>query len=170
MTANLDGITVLDLSSVGPGSRCTAILADLGADVVKIKGPIVASSAGRAGGGIEPPWFAYGAGRGTRSVELDLKSEHGREHFLDLATVADVIVESYRPGVADRLGIGYKSIADVNPRIVYAALTGYGQNGPYAQWAGHDLDYLALGGFLGTQGRRADGAPAIPGATVADSA
>ena len=163
MTANLDGITVLDLSSVGPGARCTALLADLGADVVKVRRPA-------GGGGIEPPWFAYGAGRGTRSVELDLKSEHGREHFLDLAAVADVVVESFRPGVADRLGIGYKAVTDVNPRIVYAALTGYGQDGPYAQWAGHDLDYLAVGGFLATQGRRADGAPAIPGATVADSA
>ena len=161
MTGNLDGITVLDLSSVGPGSRCRALLADLGADVVKIKRPQ---------GAIEPPWFAYGAGRGTRSVELDLKSDHGREHFFDLVAVADVVIESYRPGVADRLGVGYAALSDVNRRLVYAALTGYGQDGPYAQWAGHDLNYLAVAGFLATQGRRADGAPAIPGATVADSA
>lgn len=161
--AQLTGLTVLDLSTVGPGSRCSAMLADLGADVVKIARP-----PGR--GGIEPPWFSYGAGRGTRVVRLDLKAEQGVAGFLELATDADVVVESYRPGVADRLGIGYDAVAGRNPRIVYAALTGYGQTGPYSQWAGHDLNYLAIGGFLATQGRSADGAPAIPGATVADSA
>jgi alpha-methylacyl-CoA racemase len=159
----LAGVTVLDLSSVGPGSRCTATLADLGADVIKVARP-----PGR--GGIEPPWYSYGAGRGTRVVRLDLKSEQGRAAFLDLATEADVIVESYRPGVADRLGIGYADVAKNNARIVYAALSGYGQDGPYAKWAGHDINYLAVGGFFATQGRRADGGPAIPGATVADSA
>ena len=161
MTGNLDGITVLDLSAVGPGSRCAALLADLGADVVKVKRP---------SGGIEPPWFSYGAGRGTRTVTLDLKSEQGRADLFALVGVSDVVVESYRPGVADRLGVGYKALQAFNSRLIYAALTGYGQDGPYAQWAGHDIDYLAVGGFLATQGRRSDGAPAIPGATVADSA
>jgi alpha-methylacyl-CoA racemase len=159
----LSGLTVLDLSTVGPGSRCTALLADLGADVLKIARP-------KGRGGIEPPWFSYGAGRGTRVMRLDLKTEEGVAAFLDLAGDADVIVESYRPGVADRLGIGYAAVSQRNPRIVYAALTGYGQDGPYSQWAGHDLNYLAVGGFLATQGRRPDGGPAIPGATVADSA
>lgn len=158
--AQLDGITVLDLSSVGPGSRCTAMLADLGADVVKIARP----------GGARPPWFAYGAGRGTRAVRLDLKSDGGRDAFLGLAAGADVIVESYRPGVADRLGIGWGDVAQVNPRIVYAALTGYGQDGPYAAWAGHDLNYLGVAGFLAMQEPAAGGGPALPGATVADSA
>ena len=159
----LSGVTVLDLSTVGPGSRCSALLADLGADVVKVARP-----AGH--GGIEPPWFAYGAGRGTRVIRLDLKQAAGTAAFLDLAADADVIVESYRPGVAERLGIGYTAVSQRNPRVVYAALTGYGQDGPYSQWAGHDLNYLAIGGFLATQGRRPDGGPAIPGATVADSA
>ena len=161
--AQLEGVTVLDLSTVGPGSRCTAMLADLGAAVIKVGRP-----PGR--GGIDPPWFSYGAGRGTRTVRLDLKADDGREAFLRLAASADVIVESYRPGVADRLGIGYADVEKVNERIVYAALTGYGQDGPYALWAGHDINYLAVGGFLATQGRRADGGPALPGATVADSA
>ena len=161
MDGNLAGVTVLDLSTVGPGARCTAILADLGADVVKI---------GRPSGGLRPPWFSYGAGRGTRAVVLDLKAAEGRADFLRLAADADVVVESYRPGVVARLGIGYSDVAAVNPGIVYASLTGYGQDGPYAQWAGHDLNYLAVGGFLATQGRRADGGPALPGATVADSA
>jgi alpha-methylacyl-CoA racemase len=159
----LAGITVLDLSTVGPGSRCTSMLADLGADVIKILRP-------RGTGGIDPPWFAYGAGRGTRVKHLDLKSEGDRGTFLRIASQADVVVESYRPGVADRLGIGWDILSTVNPRIVYAALTGYGQDGPYATWAGHDINYLAVGGFLATQGRRPDGAPAMPGATVADSA
>ena len=139
------------------------MLADLGADVIKVARP-----PGR--GGIEPPWFSYGAGRGTRVVRLDLSSEQGHDAFLHLAATADVVVESYRPGVADRLGIGYADVAKVNERIVYAALTGYGQDGPYAKWAGHDINYLAVGGFFATQGRRGDGGPAIPGATVADSA
>jgi alpha-methylacyl-CoA racemase len=157
----LAGITVLDLSSVGPGSRCSWILADLGADVVKVLAP---ASAGR----IDPPFHSYGAGRGTRRIEIDLKTD--AEAFLELAAGADVIVESYRPGVADRLGIGYAAVRERNPRIVYAAVTGYGQDGPAAGWAGHDLNYLAVGGYLACQGTRADGGPALPGATVADSA
>lgn len=161
--AQLHGVTVLDLSTVGPGSRCSAILADLGADVIKVMRP-------RGRGGIEPVWHAYGAGRGTRIVRLDLKADGDRRAFLKMGAGADVVIDSYRPGVADRLGVGYEALKGANPRIVYAALTGYGQDGPYAQWAGHDLNYLAVGGFLATQGRRADGAPAIPGATVADSA
>lgn len=157
----LAGTVVLDLGAVGPASRCTALLADLGADVVRVARP---------SGGAVPPWWAYGAGRRTRTLALDLKDEQGRAAFLELAASADVVVESNRPGVADRLGIGYGSVSAVNPRVVYAALTGYGQDGPYAGWAGHDLDYLAVGGFLATQGTRADGGPALPGATVADSA
>jgi alpha-methylacyl-CoA racemase len=151
----LDGVTVLDLSSVGPGSRCTWLLADLGADVVKIAAP---ASAGR----IDPPFHSYGAGRGTRRIEIDLKADG--EAFLTLAETADVVVESYRPGVADRLGIGYAAVRARNPRIVYAAITGFGQTGPEATWAGHDLNYLAVAGYLACQGN------ALPGATVADSA
>jgi alpha-methylacyl-CoA racemase len=151
----LEGVTVLDLSSVGPGARCSWILTDLGADVTKIVAP---ASAGR----IDPPFHSYGAGRGTRSVEIDLKND--TEAFLKLADDVDVIIESFRPGVADRLGIGYDVVRKRNPRIIYAAITGYGQNGPSARWAGHDLNYLAVGGYLACQGN------ALPGATVADSA
>jgi alpha-methylacyl-CoA racemase len=160
--ALLGGVSVLDLSTVGPASRCTAALRDLGASVTKVLAP--------EGKQIEPPFFAYGAGRGMTSVRLDLKSEDGRREFLRLCSDGNVVVESYRPGVAARLGIGYDVVRDVNPLIVYASLSGYGQDGPYARWAGHDINYLAVGGFLGTQGRRADGGPAIPGATIADGA
>ena len=151
----LEGITVLDLSSVGPGPRCTWILADLGADVVKIVAP---ASAGR----IEPAAYAYGGGRGRRRVEIDLKSDP--ETFLDLAADAQVVVESFRPGVADRLGIGYDAVRERNPSIVYAAITGYGQSGERAQWAGHDLNYCGVAGLLSEQ------KGVVPGATVADSA
>lgn len=157
----LEGFTVLDLSSVGPGTRCSWLLADLGADVVKIVAP---ASAHR----IDPPFHSYGAGRGTRRIEIDLKTDPTA--FLGLAADADVVVESYRPGVADRLGIGYTTVRERNPRIVYAAVTGYGQDGPAAAWAGHDLNYLAVSGYLACQGTRADSGPALPGATVADSA
>src|SRR5205809_3294773 len=119
----LQGVSVLDLSTVGPASRCTAALRDLGASVTKVLGP--------AGKQIEPPFFAYGAGRGMRSVRLDLKSDAGLREFLQLCAAADVVVESYRPGVAARLGIGYDAVHDVNPMIVYASLSGYGQDGPY---------------------------------------
>lgn len=156
---------MLDLASVGPAARCTRILADYGADVVKI-GP-VASQAGKQ---IRPPFFSYGAGRGLRRAQINLKAPEGRDALLALAAKADVFIESFRPGVVDRLGIGYATVRAANPRIVYCSTSGYGQSGPYARWAGHDLNYLALGGFLACSTPRGDGGPSIPGATVADSA
>jgi alpha-methylacyl-CoA racemase len=105
-----------------------------------------------------------------KRVRLDLKSDAGRERFLSLVRGADAIVESWRPGVADRLGVGYEACRAANPGIVYCAVSGYGREGPYAGWAGHDINYLAVGGFLATQGTRADGGPAFPGATIADAA
>jgi alpha-methylacyl-CoA racemase len=159
------GITVLDLSTVGPAARCTRILGDYGARVIKV-GPV--PSAG--GVAIEPPFFAYSGHRGMRRVQLDLKEEHGTEAFLSLAAVADVVVESFRPGVAARLGIGYEDVSARNPGIVYCSTSGYGQDGPHAQWAGHDLDYLAVGGYLAMTTPGVEGAPPVPGATVADAA
>ena len=105
-----------------------------------------------------------------RRVQLDLKDDDGREAFLSLATAADVVVESFRPGVVDRLGIGYDDVSARNPGIVYCSTSGYGQEGPHAQWAGHDLDYLAVGGFLAMSTPGPDGAPPLPGATIADAA
>ena len=163
MAGLLDGVTVLDLSSVGPGARCTATLRDLGAELIKVIAP---ADAGR----VEVETWAYGGPIGTRTAGLDLKSADGRSEFVRLAADADVVVESFRPGVADRLGVGYEACRTANPRIVYAAVTGYGQDGPYAQWAGHDLNYLAVAGYLGTSGRREDGGPCLPGATIADAA
>jgi len=164
MTAALDGITVLDLSTVGPAARCTRILADYGARVVKLGAPA------KSGVNTEPPFFAYSAGRGMQRMRLDLKQPEGVAVFLRLATRADVVVESFRPGVVTRLGIGYADVRRHNPRIVYCSTSGYGQQGPRARWAGHDLNYLAVSGYLDCSGRRADGGPPLPGATVADGA
>jgi alpha-methylacyl-CoA racemase len=161
----LDGFTALDLSSVGPASRASRWLADLGAAVVK-----VAPTARRGSVQIRPPFYTYGAGRGTRRIEIDLKNQAGRDTFLRLAASADVVIESYRPGVVDRLGIAYEDVKRVNPGIVYCSTSGYGQDGPCSAWAGHDINYLAMGGFLACSEPRQDGGPPIPGATVADSA
>jgi alpha-methylacyl-CoA racemase len=154
---------VLDFATVGPAARCTRILADYGAKVVKIGAP-------RAGLQIEPAKWAYGGGRGWTHTRIDLKSPDGKAGFLALARGADVVLESYRPGVVDRLGIGYDAVRAVNPRIVYCSTSGYGQEGPAAGWAGHDLDYLAMGGFLASSGPGAGGAPPLPGASIADGA
>lgn len=159
----LTGITVLDLSTVGPASRCSSMLADLGADVVKVLPP---AESGR----IVPQSHAYHGGRDTRPVEIDLKTGDGVAALLALAVDADVLIESFRPGVVDRLGVGADVVRAASPGLVYASLTGYGQKGPLADWAGHDLNYQAVAGMLAAQGRRADGRPALPGATVADSA
>jgi len=161
----LAGITVLDLSTVGPGTRCTRLLADFGACVVKVGAP-----PRKAGVQTEPAFWAYSARRGWQQARIDLKAPEGRDAFLALAAKADVVLESYRPGVVGRLGIGYEDVARVNPRIVYCSTSGYGQTGPAAGWAGHDLNYLAVGGYLYTSGRGAGGKPPLPGATIADSA
>ena len=159
----LEGITVLDLSSVGPAARASRWLSDYGALVVKV-------APKQEGVQIRPPFYAYSAHRRMERVELDLKSPDGVEDFLARSERADVVIESFRPGVAQRLGIGYDAVKARNPGIVYCSTSGYGQDGPHAQWAGHDLNYLAVAGFLDCTGRAADGRPPIPGATVADSA
>ena len=161
--ALLNGIKVLDLSTVGPGSRCAALLADLGAQVTKVQPP-------EGSGRITPPAYAYSAGRATTSVTLDLKHEEDHGRFLDLARHSDVVLESFRPGVATRLNVDFTAVRSVNPMVIYVSLTGYGRTGPRSAWAGHDLNYQAVTGALYLQGRRADGGPALPGATFADSA
>lgn len=165
MSSPLDGITVLDLASVGPAARTSRWLADFGARVIKV-GP----TPKHGGVQIVPPFYAYGGHRGMERVLLDLKADAGREAFLKLAAAADVVIESFRPGVVDRLGIGFDAVSAVNPAVVYCSTSGYGQTGPKSQWAGHDINYLAVSGYLDCSGRDAEGGPALPGATVADSA
>ncbi len=161
----LDGFSVLDLSSVGPASRASRTLADYGAVVIKV-GPTSRKGSVQ----VQPPFHTYGAGRGTKRIRIDLKAPAGKDAFLRLAAAADVVIESYRPGVVGRLGIAYEDVRQVNEGIVYCSTSGYGQEGPAAGWAGHDINYLAMGGFLACSEPRADGGPPIPGATVADSA
>jgi len=140
-------------------------LADYGAEVIKA-GPVPA----RGGVQISPPFYAYSGHRDMQRALFDLKSDAGRDAFLTLAATADVLLESFRPGAVDRLGIGYDAVAAINPGIVYCSTSGYGQTGPRSRWAGHDLNYLAVAGFLDCTGRTGTGGPPIPGATIADAA
>ena len=165
MNEMLEGITVLDLASVGPAARASRWLADYGATVVKV-GPVPKDT----GLQITPPFYAYSAHRRMQRVLLDMKASDGREAFLRMVEGADVLIESFRPGVVDRLGIGWDATSARNPRLVYCSTSGFGQNGPRSQWAGHDLNYLGVGGFLHCNGRGADGQPPVPGLTLADSA
>ena len=163
--APLAGITVLDLASVGPAARASRILSDYGASVIKI-GPVPKDTARQ----IVPPHYAYSGGRGQERMLLDLKAPKGRQVFLEMASAADVVIESFRPGVVGRLGIDYAACRALNPGIIYCATSGYGQTGPKSSWAGHDINYLAAGGYLHCSTPRADGGPPLPGATVADIA
>jgi alpha-methylacyl-CoA racemase len=161
----LDGILVLNLGSVGPAARAARMLADYGARVVMIA-PVSKKGALQT----KPVYHTYAAGRGFERMRVDLKADSGREALLRLADKADVVIESYRPGVVDRLGIGWEAMHSRNPRLVYCSTSGYGQDGPARDWAGHDINYAAMSGFLACTEPRADGGPPVPGATVADAA
>ena len=166
----LNGIRVLDLSRLLPGPFLTMVLADLGADVVKIEDPRIGDylrAMPPAKGGMSGRFLAVN--RGKRSAALDLKDARARDAFLAMVERADVVVESFRPGVMDKLGLGYATLAAKNPKIVVCSISGYGQTGPYAHRAGHDLDYIALAGVL-AMGGHAGGAPVMPGVQIADLA
>jgi alpha-methylacyl-CoA racemase len=168
MSGALEGIRVLDLTNVGPGAHCTRILADLGADVVRIvEARSVIEKRGRRQW--EAPAWAYGMRRNTRPLGLDLKSERGLEVFFRLLARADVLMVGLRPSAAERLGVHYDAVRSAHPRVVYCSLTGYGAEGPYRDFAGHDINYQSIGGTVGMTGP-AGGPPTIPGATAADSA
>ena len=166
--APLAGMRVVDLTRLLPGDFATWVLADLGADVVKVEDT--------AGGDYMrwmPPMVGHSSAmywalnRGKRAIKLDLKQEPGREVLRRLVAGADALVEGFRPGVLDRLGVGYSALREVNPGLVYCAISGYGQDGPMAQRAGHDLLYNSLAGLQGVTGT-ADGELALPGFQVAD--
>jgi alpha-methylacyl-CoA racemase len=164
----LAGIRVLDLTRLLPGPVCTLHLADLGADVIKIEDTGAGDYARTLGvpEGREAPVF-LAINRNKRGLCLDLKQREGVEVFLDLARTAHIVVESFRPGVVDRLGVGYEAVRRVNEAIVYCAISGYGQTGPYREFAGHDLNYNSIAGFTDQIGP-ADGDPVIPNLQVAD--
>ncbi|WP_098897587.1 CaiB/BaiF CoA transferase family protein [Streptomyces sp. st77] len=157
----LAGVRVVELAGIGPGPFAAMLLADLGADVVRVDRP------GGAGLGIDPAHDL--TNRNKRSVVLDLKSEEGPARVLDLVERADILVEGYRPGVAERLGVGPDACLARNPKLVYGRMTGWGQDGPLADRAGHDIAYIALTGTLSMIGRP-DEPPTVPANLVGDYA
>ena len=157
----LDGVRVIELAGIGPGPFCGMMLADMGADVVRID----RAGAVRGGDPDRPP--ANVNARGRRSIGVDLKSDEGRELVLRMVADADVLFEGFRPGVAERLGLGPDDCLARNPAIVYGRMTGWGQDGPYAQTAGHDINYIALAGALAHMGRH-DTGPVPPLNLVGD--
>ena len=174
----LEGIKVLDFCRNAPGMFATMILADLGADVLMVERPMDETRAAyeRIVAGIETPederrHASFNAlQRNKRSIALNLKEPEALEIFRQLASDADVVVEGFRPGVVNRLGVGYEQVKEINPRAVYCSVSGYGQTGPYSQMAGHDINYISFAGALGLIGDTPDGKPAIPLNLIADYA
>lgn len=162
--AYLSGIKILDLSQFLPGPYCTLLLADLGAEVIKVE---------RQGAGdparIFPPFFKkegsffLSLNRNKKSMTLNLRTEKGKEIFYKLSEDADVIMDGFRPGVTERLGIGYEKIKEINPGIIYGAISGFGQDGPYRDLPAHNVDYLGHAGVLGISNE-----PVIPQMPIAD--
>ncbi|MCL1980309.1 MAG: CoA transferase [Proteobacteria bacterium] len=167
MQAAFAGVKVLDVSRLLPGPFCSMLLADFGAEVIKIEDP---------GGGDYIRWWKPFLGknsgfhvvlnRNKQSLTLNLKHPEGKQIFKQLAETADVILEGFRPGVMDRLGLGYEALRAINPRLVYCSITGYGADGPRAPRAGHDINYLALNGVLSYSGQQ--GSPTLSGVQIAD--
>jgi crotonobetainyl-CoA:carnitine CoA-transferase CaiB-like acyl-CoA transferase len=173
MTRPLEGLRVLDLTRLLPGGFCSLLMADFGADVVKVEDTGIGDYIRWS-----PPYYEgaedsarsalfLALNRGKRSIRLDLKTEAGKEVLLRLAGDADVLLESFRPGVLSRLGVGYDELREVNPRLVYCAITGYGQDGPNRERSGHDMNYLGLNGLLGLTGEP-DGPPIQSAGQIAD--
>ena len=168
MSGPLDGVRILDLTRLLPGNYCTMLLADLGADVIKVEEP------GRGDYIRWTPPMIDGEGaihralnRGKRSVALNLATEEGASALRRLAGSADALIESFRPGVLDRLGVGFEALSVENARLVYCALTGYGQDGPYRDRVGHDINYTGFAGVLHASGE-AGGDPVLPAVQVGD--
>lgn len=168
MPSALDGVRVLDLSRLLPGPFASQLLADYGADVIKVEAPgrgdYLRGFAPLVAG--ESAFFLH-LNRNKRSLALDLWNEEGRRALRELLRTADVLLESFRPGVLEVVGLGYEAVREINPRLVYCSLTGYGCEGPYSDRAGHDVNYLGLSGVLGLL-RDERGTPVIPGVQLAD--
>jgi alpha-methylacyl-CoA racemase len=164
----LTGIRVLDLTRLLPGAFCTRLLADMGADVIKVEEPGTGDYMRWTPPLLDGQSALFDAlNRNKRSIALNLKEARGREALLRLVETADVLVEGNRPGVMERLGLGWDTLHARNPRLVMCSITGYGQDGPFAQRAGHDLNYMAIAGALGLNGQR-DGPPVPLSVQVAD--
>jgi alpha-methylacyl-CoA racemase len=173
VTLPLEGVRVLDLSRLLPGGFCSLLLADFGAEVLKVEDTGMGDYVRWA-----PPYYEgaedsaksalfLALNRNKRSIRVNLKAQEGKEVLTRLAQEYDVLLESFRPGVLDRLGVGYEALRERNPGLVYCAITGYGQDSPYRDRSGHDMNYLGLIGLLGLTGER-DGPPVQPGGQIAD--
>jgi crotonobetainyl-CoA:carnitine CoA-transferase CaiB-like acyl-CoA transferase len=157
MTMALEGVKIIDLTRLGPGPYCTMLLADMGAEVIKIE-----AGGGRASQTIESMEDEVAErrrvfnpeGRNKRSIVLNLKMDEAREVFYKLVKDADVVVEEFRPGVLKRLGVDYDTISKINPKVILCSITGYGQDGPYAQLPGHDINYMSVAGAQSMIGPR----------------
>ncbi len=166
----LTGIRILDLSRLLPGPLATMMLADMGAEVIKIEDPASPDQVRNF-----PPFIGETAAyylainRSKRSLALNYNTDEGRMIIYSLVKTADVVVEQFRPGVMEKIGLGYEKLKEINPKLIYVSITGYGQTGPWAQEAGHDLNYIARAGLLGITGT-AEGQPIIPGGQLADIA
>jgi crotonobetainyl-CoA:carnitine CoA-transferase CaiB-like acyl-CoA transferase len=179
LASALSGIKVLDLAGLGPSSIAAMMLGDMGAEVLKIDLPPGGGSRG-VGDGL--PFFpesdeetekmtAYMAtNRNKKNMALNLRTEAGQQVFHKLAKEYDVIIEAFRPGVMDRMNVGYQAVSATNPRIIFCSVSGYGQTGPYKTFPGHDANYAGMGGVLGLTGESRDGAPVIALNVVADIA
>lgn len=166
MTLALEGIRIVDLTWLGPGIFCSTTFGDLGADVIQV----YEAHPERRGAPYTMLYDDTRPGmRNCRTMGIDLKSPAGRDVLYDLVRTADVVMEGFRPGVIKRLGADYDTVKEINPRIIYASISGYGQEGPYRDLVGHDINYIAMGGLLGLTGP-AGGAPVIPGTVIADFA
>lgn len=164
----LSGIRVLDLTRLLPGPYCSMMLADLGAEVIKVeepgKGDYIRDFAPKLK---QDSAFFLAINRNKKSITLDLKKDRGKEIFFSLVKDADVVIEGFRPGVMDKLGVGYRTLAEINPQVVFCSISGYGQDGPFVKRAGHDLNYLSIAGIIGFTGGK-DRKPVIPGVQIAD--
>ncbi len=174
MPGALHGIKVIDLSRMAPGPFCTMALGDLGADVIRVEEPGGGRMARERAGDTDEAEVrrraAFNAlNRNKRSIALNLKHPDAQDVLHRLVEAADVFVEGFRPGVVDRLGCDFETLSEINPRLVYCSLSGYGQDGPYSNLVGHDINYISVGGALGVIGK-ADGPPVIPYNIIADYA
>src|SRR5665213_556902 len=177
MSLPLEGIRVLDLSRLLPGGFCSLLLADFGADVLKVEDTGMGDYIRWSGGAGQQYDGAHESAksalflslnRNKRSIRLDLKTEPAREALLRLVREYDVVLESFRPGVLDRLGVGYERMREENPGLVYCAISGYGQTGPKREASGHDMNYLGLVGLLGLTGEQGGGGPIQSAGQIAD--
>jgi crotonobetainyl-CoA:carnitine CoA-transferase CaiB-like acyl-CoA transferase len=164
----LKGLKMLDLSRLLPGPYCSLLLADMGMEVLKIEDTEIGDYSRKTDPlqKEESPFFLT-LNRNKKSMRLNLKTREGMEIFYKLIETYDIVLEGFRPGVMDRLGIGYQELRKINPRVIFCSLSGYGQDGPYRERSGHDINYIGLGGILGLMGPKR-GAPVIPSVQIAD--